>query len=358
MSGNAANDAALMEVIYAQGWSKSPLYMTKREAEAVTSIGTLFSGNKDIVDFSALKYFTGLISIPAQAFMSCKYLSTIHLPQSIASIGDRAFRGTGLLSLTIPSSVTQINSWRLGGIVSSCKVLHELVVEQGNNHYYSQGNTIYTANGDTLVAGCICSEKIIPNSVKTIGYGAFNGINITDLVLPIGLESVQNICFFGCLNLDCKLPSTLRNIESQAFNNTAITTVDLQNVTDIGSNAFSSCAQLATVNMRNVKKIGPAAFRNCNLLAIVNIDNSIEQIDQNAFNKNSTKSVKTVFNIEAENVPLISEDTFNITYVESINVPASSVDSYKSSSKWSYIASKIQALPQWEPTTSYKPQTQ
>ena len=45
VSGDAANDAALMEVIYEQGWSKSPLYMTKREAKDVSYVGEVFRGN-------------------------------------------------------------------------------------------------------------------------------------------------------------------------------------------------------------------------------------------------------------------------------------------------------------------------
>ena len=44
------------------------------------------------------------------AFEGCESLSSINLPKSLFSIGERAFGGSGLTSVTIPGSVASIGS--------------------------------------------------------------------------------------------------------------------------------------------------------------------------------------------------------------------------------------------------------
>jgi hypothetical protein len=49
-----------------------------------------------------------LTEIPYRAFRNCKTLVGITIPNSVTSIGDRAFAESGLTSITIPNSVTSI----------------------------------------------------------------------------------------------------------------------------------------------------------------------------------------------------------------------------------------------------------
>lgn len=55
-----STNAPLMDVVYAQGWSASPDYMTFDEAAAVTTFGTVFKGNTEITNGEDFQYFTGL----------------------------------------------------------------------------------------------------------------------------------------------------------------------------------------------------------------------------------------------------------------------------------------------------------
>jgi hypothetical protein len=65
--------------------------ITKDEAAAVTSIGTVFRENKTITSFDELKYFTGVTSLVADAFADATNIETISLPPNCTIIGSAAF---------------------------------------------------------------------------------------------------------------------------------------------------------------------------------------------------------------------------------------------------------------------------
>ena len=150
VSGDATNDAALMKVIYAQGWSKSPLYMTKREAEKVTSLPNhLFISNINIVNFNAFQYFTGLISIPKYLFYRCT-LSSIVIPNTICSIGEPndsyALSQTKLTNVIIPNSVVKIGHATFNG-----GIFEVIDIGSGVQEIYSQAFSAITTNVKIII---------------------------------------------------------------------------------------------------------------------------------------------------------------------------------------------------------------
>ena len=103
-----------------------------------------------------------------------------------------------------------------------------------------------------------------------------------------------------------------------------IESIKLSNATSIGRSAFDSCSNLTEVYFPNATSIGRSAFSNCSNLTTIYIGT------------NSSK-VCTLSNINAFN---------NCTKLTNIYVPASLVDSYKSSTNWSSYADKIQMYEQ------------
>ncbi len=65
--------------------------LSTREAAKITTIGTLFKGNTEIISFYELKHFTGLTTIDEGAFMGCSNLESVSIPENIVTIGDKAF---------------------------------------------------------------------------------------------------------------------------------------------------------------------------------------------------------------------------------------------------------------------------
>lgn len=72
--------------------------LSDREAAAVTDLGAVFSGNAHIRSFDELRFFTGLSSLPQDAFLECASLESMVVPPSVTSIGASAFFGCPSLS--------------------------------------------------------------------------------------------------------------------------------------------------------------------------------------------------------------------------------------------------------------------
>ena len=134
---------------------------------------------------------TGLTSIENGAFNGCTGLTSIELPGSLTNIGLGAFlHCTGLTSIVIPASVTTIDSIAF----AECSALASIDVAPGNPNFRSEGNCLLSKDGTTLVLGCTTS--VIPDSVTTIGWGAFRGCsNLSRIILPKGLKVIDGYAF-------------------------------------------------------------------------------------------------------------------------------------------------------------------
>ena len=163
----------------------------------------------------------------------------LEIPNSVTSIGERAFRDcTGLTSVTIPNSVTSI----------------------GQSAFY----------------GCENLKSIsIPNSVTSIGSGTFDGCaGLTSITIPNSVISIGQSAFYGCENLkSISIPNSVTSIGSYAFSNCAsLTSVSIPyNITGIEEGTFFGCSSLASIIIpKDVTYIGNNAFYGCrNLTSIV-----------------------------------------------------------------------------------------
>lgn len=110
---------ALVKAICITNWDKNEDgALSYEEAAAVTTIGTEFS-EKGIYAFNELQYFTGLTSIPNDAFLNCNELLSIKLPDNIISINVAAFRGcASLKKIHIPANVESIKLQAFYGCIS------------------------------------------------------------------------------------------------------------------------------------------------------------------------------------------------------------------------------------------------
>ena len=105
--------------------------ITPSQARRVTSVGTVFRDNTQIVSFDELgEYFTRLTTIPGNssspygAFAGCTALESITFPSSLTSIGHSAFRGCENLegNIILPS-VSVADDAFMG-----CTKIHDMTV--------------------------------------------------------------------------------------------------------------------------------------------------------------------------------------------------------------------------------------
>lgn len=142
------------------------------------------------------------------------------------------------------------------------------------------------------------STIILPNSITSIGFGAFQSCeNLTSVVIPNSVTSIGTAAFSNCTKLtNIIIPNSVTLIGESAFANCmALTSVVIPNsVTSIGDRAFYVNPYLGYSNHRgsslvsvtignSVVLIGKQAFQECSKLTNIIIPNSVTTIDDNAF---------------------------------------------------------------------------
>ncbi len=230
--------------------------------------GVLYIGTNLIDTYyyeEELKYTVkpGTTCIADNAFIDCgMWLTSINLPNSLKSIGNGAFRNTGLTSVVIPNSVTAIGNSAFSG----CSELESLKIGNGVKTigYFAFGNC-------TSLTGVT-----IPGNVTSIGDGAFyDCTHLTSITIQDGVTDIGGAAFSGCTGLtSITIPDSVTNIGESAFSGcTGLTSITIpDSVTSIDGWAFSGCTSLTSIIIPDsVTNIGDSAFYNT---AYYNNDNN------------------------------------------------------------------------------------
>ncbi len=132
------------------------------------------------------------------------------------------------------------------------------------------------------------TRVIIPSSVVNIGeYAFYNCEKITSVeFLGPGLENIGEYAFKDCENLAyMTLPSTLKVIGKEAFQNCSITTVDIpDSVLSIGEGAFRYCELLRNISIGNsINNLEQYVFADCDSLINITIPENVLTISVRLF---------------------------------------------------------------------------
>ena len=301
-----------------------------------------------------------LASIGNSAFYDCN-LKNIDIPNTVTSIGNHAFgECSKLKSIEIPENVEEIGL----GIIIYCDDIEMITVDEDNVVFDSRNdcNAIIKTSENKLVCGCV--NTIIPSSVTTIGNRAFMGSNITDIVVPNNVTSIEDYAFavcFGLVSIAFEDGSQLSSIGNYAFgacsNLTSVTFGENSQLASIGESAFTECSRLTSIEIPSgVTSIGYGAFSNCSSLMNIYIgnDSQLSYIGTYAFysctNLNSLEIPESVNTIgdylfgydytselnyiicRKENPILLSDDLY--LNDATIFVPESSVEDYENTYPW------------------------
>ena len=232
------------------------------------------------------------------AFSDCRSLSSIFIPASVISIGDRVFSGCSSLSdIVIPDSVTSIGN----GAFDWCRSLSNIIIpasvvsigDSAFRYCRSLSNIVIPASvtsiGEKAFSGCSSlSNIVIPDSVTSIEKGAFLGCHsLSNIVIPNGVTSIEKGAFSRCRSLsNIVIPASVTSIGEHAFSycNSLSNIVIPDGVTSIGDRAFSGCHSLSDIVIPDgVTRIGEGAFSSCHSLSSIVIPASVTSIGDRAF---------------------------------------------------------------------------
>ncbi len=296
----------------------------------------------------------GVVSIADDAFNRCSGLTSITIPSSVTEIGGWSFWFTGLTSINIPASVTYIGTNPFGG----CAELTEITVESGNTVFDSRNgcNAIIRTSTNELVAGC--QNTVIPDDVTRIGDNAFYYCSTLtgELVIPENITSIGGYAFERCTGLTGSLiiPNTVVELGESAF--AYCTGFDgtltlSESLTFIGGWTFEECggfkSSLVIPNL--VTEIGSSAFEGCHgFEGTLTLSKSLEYVGGFAF---ASCSGFTEAVILAETPPTLDMFPFGGFGSNKLIVPCGCVSVYENSDwseQFTNIVDDCVAIPEME----------
>ena len=189
-------------------------------------------------------------------------------------------------------------------------------------------------------------SAIISDSVTSIGRYAFQQCyNLISVIIGNGVTSIENDAFGYCDNLtNITIGNNVTNIGNNAFYGCgSLTNITIPNgVTSISDYMFYSCENLTSITIPNsVTSIGKSAFYYCSNLASIIIGNSVTSIGNYALYIGALTNKATITFLPTT-PPTISTDTFDVTKLNKIIVPAGCGDVYKSATNWANFADYIE----------------
>ncbi|MDE6373888.1 MAG: leucine-rich repeat domain-containing protein, partial [Clostridia bacterium] len=213
------------------------------------------------------------VTIGSYAFANCSKLENFDLNgRTVSTVGDYAFSNcvniNNLLADPNFKPVLGIN------VFENISAMQGAVVKDG---------ILYTADGN------ITSSKL-PEGVTAIGPYAFSDSVLANGVNTIDLSNVTSIgtgAFYGLYGLtQITLPAGLTEIPDNAFRGTAITSIVIPaSVKSIGRSAFAGCSSLASVTFADgsqLTSIGANAFDGTAITSIT-LPDGVKTIGGEAF---------------------------------------------------------------------------
>lgn len=298
--------------------------------------------------------------IANKCFCSSK-LERISLPETLETIGHNNFSGL-ITSFNIP---TMIHDFPADNLIA-CDKLETITVSEGNTAFKAVDGILY--NYDLTVAVFCPNAKtgriVLPSSVKHIGDYCFYGCkNLKDVVIPPFIESIGEYAFskstfnkliipnsvktigYGCFKETIirdflKLSSQISILPDESFRSSDIKKIvfSYRDITEIGNNAIGNIKKdiiPSSVSFESLINLGITALNYCNQTKTFEFFSCLDKIGDDAF-LNTKDDVKLRY---FSSCPIrLSANAFRgLSDNATLIVPKGSKIIFKNATPWSSI---------------------
>lgn len=271
---------------------------------------------------------------------------TIVIEEGVTHIGRYSFSDgyNNVTKMIIPASVTSINgAFAAGGthfksiktagpLGSGCNYEFAWTEEIPRGAFAALKNLEHIELPDSIksigegaFSQCGVQYISLPDGLTTIGDFAFSMSNLVNITVPDSVTKLGENAFYYCKSLESltlpntieklpewlcdscdalkkiEIPSSVTTIGTCCFSGSGLTNVDIpEGVQTIGDLAFHYCDQLESVSFPNTLiSIGTDAFSECDKLTKVEFPKSVETISVKAFaDCDSLQSVRLPDNLK------------------------------------------------------------
>ena len=207
--------------------------------------------------------------IPQYSFDGLSVIKNVIWPSNLKTVGEGAFRGTGITELILPETVTSVD-W---AAFENCKSLKKVVIP--SNCYFDWN----------VFSGCVELEEVdITTSV--IGRGMFrNCKKLEKFTIKEGTTAIRFEAFSGCTSLkEIVIPTSVTNDASFSYSWRADGTSAYGLLgTGIEKNAFKGCTSLTSVTFADGGignlTIGDSAFEGCSSLESLTLPDRLVNVN-------------------------------------------------------------------------------
>ena len=303
----------------ARAFFKNGSLVTVKLPESMTEVGEdIFADCKTL---RGVKLPEGVAHIEGAAFQGCNILEKLNFPAKLTSVGDNAFRSCLSLELdNLPNSLLYVGREAFCDVpLKALKLDRKVEMGAGAFSYTPITEIEMTTPCDSIregtFRGCPNLTKItIGEGLKYIGYNAFSNSPVKEANLPSTLRDISSNAFRGssyCPFINDIQPENHiryigkvayqcvdRDLEEYTIKDGTVTLADnlfenwLGNATtfhipasveQIGNRAFAYTQIKALPEMLGLKRIGGEAFYGCKNLKKLTIPETVEYIGGGAF---------------------------------------------------------------------------
>ena len=294
-------------------------------------------------------------SVPNNAFDGLSRLSNVKLPEGLKAVGQYAFRGTQILSIAIPSTVTNI-----GNMAFANTRIREVT--------FSENSQLTTISNGAFYNCTSLGAIVMPNTVTSVGHAAFQGCSsLKTISFSDAMTTIGDYTCSGCTALKTlHLPNNLQTIRYRSFYDTSsLLKVDMPTtVNRIYDYAFYNCGLDSLLLPVTMQYLHSYAFSNCNNLKHIELPSYLASGSDYMtyyYNGGSSSNSRTMYYgyyynftdcpaietivMRSATPPSITNDPFSNARAKSaitLKVPSFAVVNYKLDSYWYQFGSIVE----------------